>query len=283
VLAWLLVIGLNPNLWAQSVLNANGHGRQAIKAKLAAIRLDTFQVENLPLSEVIKNLVLQSKRRDPEKRGVNILLSPIYDTAPAPNPSTGAAPTEPVDLAAAPINIPPMTDISLEDALNALVKVAGPPRLKYRLEEYAVVIYPTSETIPLVVRVFKLDPNTFLQGLHSVVGVPFGNISVNAGSGAGGGTGGGGQGNQNSPQTTVPQVQVAPGVLGGQGAQGGIPSVTTTNAMSGIQASVRSFLQGLGIDMTPPKSAFFNDRTGTLVVRATPADLELIEAALVPH
>jgi hypothetical protein len=117
--------------------------------------------------------------------------------------------------------------------------------------------------------------------------VPFGNISVNAGSGAGGGGAGGGQGSQNTPLTTVPQVQVAPGVLGGQGqqgsSQGGIPSVTTTNAMNGVQASVRSFLQGLGIDMTPPKSAFFNDRTGTLIVRATPADLELIEAALVPH
>ena len=276
IFALCLAAGVSSNtkLYGQAGLARTGKGRQTIKGKLATIRLDTFKVENLPLSEVIKNLSAEAKRRDPQRHGVNFLLSPNGDLAStANNQPADAPPADPIDIAGLQIKIPPMTDVSLEDALKALVKVAGPPRLKYVIEDYAVVLYPSAEAIPLSVRVFKVNPNTFQQGLHSVVGVPFASITVSAGSGGGGV--GGGQGGQNgSPPVTVPRVQIAPAP------QGGIPGVSRTNSMETVQASVRSFLQALGVDMTPPKSAFFNDREGTLIVRATPADLELIETAL---
>jgi hypothetical protein len=240
---------------------------------LVTIRLDNFKVENLLLSEVLKNLGDEARKRDPEKRGVNFLLNPNgEDAATAGNQAAGAPGAQPVDIATLPINIAPMAEISLGDAIKAIVKVAGPPRLKYAVEDYAVVFYPTAEAVPLGVRIFKVDPNTFQQGLHSVVGIPFANVRVAAGSGGGGG--GGGPSSQNSSQVTLPRVQVAPTP------QGGIPSVSRTNDIANVQASVRSFLQALGVDMTPPKSAFFNDRQGTLIVRATEADLELIGAAL---
>jgi hypothetical protein len=258
-------------LYAQAGLTRAGEGRQAIKIKLASIRLDVFKVENLPLGEVLNNLRAEAKRRDPEKRGLNFVLSPNFEEG-APSNQPGAVPTaQPVDIAALPIKVPSVTDISLEDALQAITAVAGPPRVKYRVEDYAVVFYPTTEAVPLVVRVFKVDPNTFQQGLHGVVGVPFGSTAGSAGNS------GGGQASQGAAPVAVPQAQAAPVAQGGGG---GIPGVTRTNNMVTVQASARAFLQGLGVDMTPPKSVFFNDRKGTLMVRATRADLELIEAAL---
>jgi hypothetical protein len=274
ILALFLAAGVSSNskLYGQAGLARTGKGRQTIKAKLASIRLDTFKVENLPLSEVIKNLSDEARRRDPQKRGVNFLLNPNGEVASTANNQPAVTPpAEPVDIAGLQIKIAPMIDVSLEDALNAVVRMAGPPRLKYVIEDYAVVLYPSAEAMTLSVRVFKVDPNTFQQGLHSVAGVPFANISVSAGNGGGGV--GGGQGGQNGSPVTVPRVQIAP-------PQGGIPGVSRTNGMETVQASVRSFLQRLGVDMTPPKSAFFNDRQGTLIVRATPADLELIATAL---
>jgi hypothetical protein len=277
---------------AQAGFTGSEKGRQTVRAKLAIIRLDNFQVSNLPLSEVLKNLREESKKRDPEKRGVNFLLNPNRDDAlPAATQTSPAPATEPVDISSLQINIAPMADITLEQALKAIVKVAGPPRLKYAVEDYAVVFYPSAEAIPLYVRIYKLDPNFFQQGLHSVAGVPFASVTVRAGTGGGGTAGGGGtsgQGgqNQNGSQVAVPRVQVAPTTQGGAGGtggasgQGGIPNVSRTNSMDSVQVSVRSFLQGLGVDMTPPKSAVFNDRTGTLVIRATQGDLDLIDSAL---
>jgi type II secretory pathway component GspD/PulD (secretin) len=44
--------------------------------------------------------------------------------------------------------------------------------------------------------------------------------------------------------------------------------------------SVRQFLANAGVDLAPPKSAFFNDRTGTLLVHATMDELDIIEQAV---
>jgi hypothetical protein len=247
-------------------------GRQAIKAKIAIIRLNEFQADNLPLGEVIKNLKEEVKCRDPERRGINFLLNPNFqDAIPESNQPGATTKSEPVDIAALPIKVPPLSDISVEAALQVIVATAGPPRLKYRIEDYAVVIYPTTETKPLLTRTFKVDPNIFQQGLQGVVGVPVGSAGGSVGNS------GGGQVGQNAGLVTVPRVQVAPVAQGGVG---GISGVTRTNGADNIQSSVRTFIQALGVDMSPPKTAVFNDRQGTLMVRATRADLELIEAAL---
>jgi general secretion pathway protein D len=47
-----------------------------------------------------------------------------------------------------------------------------------------------------------------------------------------------------------------------------------------IQLAVVSFFQAVGVNLAAPKSVFFNDRQGTLTVRATDEDLELIEQAV---
>jgi hypothetical protein len=83
--------------------------------------------------------------------------------------------------------------------------------------------------------------------------------------GYGGGYGGG-----------IPGVQM---VVEGSGM---ITGVTITNNAAGIQQAVRDFFTANGLDFSPTsgKSIFFNERQGTLTVRATLQDLDVIEAAV---
>jgi general secretion pathway protein D len=84
-----------------------------------------------------------------------------------------------------------------------------------------------------------------------------GGQTIGGAGGGGGGFGGGGQGNQ------------------------GIHGVTITNDMTFVQTEVRTFFTTMGVDLTVPgKSVFFNDREGSLIVRATLQDLDTIEAAV---
>jgi general secretion pathway protein D len=70
------------------------------------------------------------------------------------------------------------------------------------------------------------------------------------------------------------------GGQGGGGGGGGIRSVTRTNLTETVQLLAARFFTTLGVDLTPPKSMFFNDREGSLFVRANLQDLDTIERAL---
>ena len=50
-------------------------GRQKIMSKLNRIRVENVAYNNLPLSEVIKDLTILAKARDPEKVGINFFIS----------------------------------------------------------------------------------------------------------------------------------------------------------------------------------------------------------------
>jgi general secretion pathway protein D len=293
-----------PNPYARTNLVHTSRGRQAIVSKLDRIHLDTVKYDGLPLSEVIINLNDEAKKRDPEKRGVNFLINPNIDsggaaatTPGAIDPTTGlpapAAPAEQVDMGAIAIKInPPMNDMRLSDVLDAIVKVAERP-IKYSIEDYAVVFsLKGHDPAPLYFRTIKVDPNTFQQGMEGVTGFPFGDIQTSSGGGGGGSSsgssGGGGQGGGGNG-LTVPRVSLTGatgggggqqgGQVGGGGQGGGIRAVTRTNNMENVQIFVRNFFNNLGIDLAPPKTIFFNDREGTLLVRATLQDLDTIEMA----
>lgn len=47
-----------------------------------------------------------------------------------------------------------------------------------------------------------------------------------------------------------------------------------------IAGAVRSFLATLGVELSPPKSVYYNERSGELLIRATAEDLEITELAL---
>jgi general secretion pathway protein D len=50
--------------------------------------------------------------------------------------------------------------------------------------------------------------------------------------------------------------------------------------MAEVQLAVISFFRSVGVELGPPKSVFFNDRQGTLLVYAGADDLDKIEAAI---
>jgi general secretion pathway protein D len=303
-----------PNPWAHTNLTFTSKGRQTIYRKLNMIRFDSVKYDGLPLSEVVVNLNDEARRRDPEKRGLNFIINPNSESSavtPAPgaapgavDPATGlpiAPPTtrEQVDPSTISIKLnPALTDVRLADVLDAIVKVADKP-IRYSVEDYAVVFsIKSADAAPLYVRIIKVDPNTFIQGLESVSGLDFGTLAQSTssggtgGGGGGGGLGGGGGagGQQGGGLAPVPRVSVA-SIQGGAGGGGagaggaggigvGIHAVTRTNAMQSASESVRTFFTALGVDLTPPKSVFFNDREGSLIVRATMQDLDVIEAAV---
>ena len=208
-----------PNPYARTNLVFTSRGQQAINSKLDRIVLQSTPAwDGLPLSEVVKYLSEEARKRDPEKRGINFIINQNVDTgaastvaagtpgaagapgAPATTtavdpatglPMTAAPPVEVVDISQISIKIvPPLTDIRLADLLDAIVKVADKP-IKYSIEDYAVVFSLKSHNNPpLYVRIIKVDPNTFEQGLQSVVSFDFGSIAQAQNQGGGGGGGG---------------------------------------------------------------------------------------------
>ena len=94
------------------------------------------------------------------------------------------------------------------------------------------------------------------------------NVAGGGGGGFGGGFGGGGGGIGGA------------GGGGGGGGGGGLEFITTTNSTAGVSAAVRNFFTTLGVILSPPKSVFWNDRKGELLVRAELQDLDIIEKAI---
>lgn len=299
-----------PNPYARNNQIHTSKGRQAIASKLDRIRMDNVLWDGLGLSEVVKILSDEAKKRDPEKRGINFIINPNVEAATvAPlqqftDPTTGlplsVAPPEPVDINTVSIKInPEMTDVRLADVLEAIVKVADKP-IKYSLEDYAVVFsLRGAEPQMLFLRTYKVDPNTFYQGLENVNAFAFGDIQTSTGGGGTGGGGGsssggtGGTGGGNI--TTIPRVNVAGGggLTGGGGGAGGISGggggtggglrfITQTNSMEAVSMAVVNFFTTLGVNLDPllGKSVFWNDRTGLLMVRATEQELDTIETAI---
>jgi general secretion pathway protein D len=308
-----------PNPYARTNLVYTGQGRQTIMTKLDRIRLDNVKYDGLPLGEVVINLNDEAKKRDPEKRGINFLINQNIDTggaAATAAPQLGpdgqplpVAPPEQVDMSAIAIKInPALTDVRLADVLDAIVKVADRP-IKYSVEDYAIVFsLKAREATPLYVRTFKVDPNTFYQGLQGVGAFVFGesqNVGQNSGGGGGFGGSSSGGGSTSSGQSgstisgsIISRISVAPGgVTGGKsggsqqgggttggGGGGGLKFITTTNNTEDVSRAAINYFSSLGVDLdpvrNPGKALFFNDRQGMLVVRASMQDLDIIEVAI---
>ena len=258
--------GLLPasNPFALTNLVHTGAGREVIYSKLEHIRLDSVPwPEGLPLVEVLRNLSEQTKLRDPDKKGINFLFNPNVPAAAAPttlaggamtiDPATGlpvAGPTgggEAVDASSINVKLT-LSDVRLADVLDAIVLVADHP-IKYSVEDYAIVFSARgAEPVQLEMRTFKVDPNTFQQGLESVSAESFGSSSSSGGGGSGGGGGGGG-GGQNGQNTgaVVPVINAAPGSGGmrqtssggggGGGGGGGSGPQPTPTANNGAQGN----------------------------------------------
>lgn len=300
-----------PNPMASTNLVYTTPGRQRILNKLQRIKLNEVSYD-LPLTEVLKLLKEESRKRDPDQIGINFMVNSHSDAAGGgflPTDTTGAAaagvaavgsasPT--VDLSQTTIKIaPPLNDVTMAEVLDAIMKVSDTP-IRFSVEDYAVVFSPKpAEPVALYTRVFRVDPNTFIQGLQNVtaINLNFGTAtSGGAGGGGGGGIGQGGGGGtgggQSSQGVNIPLVQIAPvsqgqggggGALqqGGAGGQIGLNFVTRTNQTLVENQIVLQYFLLAGVNLNDPgKHVFFNDRTGLLMVRASAQDLDTIETAV---
>ena len=99
--------------------------------------------------------------------------------------TAGGGGNEPVDINSVIIKInPALTDVRLADVLDAVCEVADHP-IKYSIEDYAVVFSARgAETPMLYSRHFRVDPNTFYQGLQSVSALTFGQANSSAAAAA---------------------------------------------------------------------------------------------------
>ena len=74
------------------------------------------------------------------------------------------------------------------------------------------------------------------------------------------------------------------GAGGGIGGGGALAFITQTNSTERVSRAAIDYFQSLGVDLdpraNPGKALFFNDRLGMLLVRATLADLDIIEVAI---
>jgi type II secretory pathway component GspD/PulD (secretin)/tetratricopeptide (TPR) repeat protein len=316
-----------PNPMYDTNLAYTTKGRQKILRKLASIRMNEVTFTSLPLKEALIRLRTETQKRDPEGVGLNFMINQNVEAAGGGLGDLGggvpagavaaAGPTAQQDIGSdVTISIsPPLSDLSLAEVLDAITKVADKP-IRFTIEDYAVVFSPKPvDTASLVIKRFRVNPNTFVQGLQNVVssalnvptsssgttGTGGGGGGGGVGGGGGGGVGGGGGGGVGGGGggatgiATIPQVIIAAtgaagGAGGGAGAggargggvggRGGLPFVTSTNSTIEPDLLVRAYFTAAGVDLTPPKMVFFNDRLGELMVRATSSDLEIIQEAI---
>ena len=214
------------------------------------------------------------------------------------------APTDPDIIDPSQVKIRGLTtslkNLTVAQLLDAITKSFDTP-IQYIVEDYAVYFaHKPPDQLEYTTRMFKINPNTFKQGLGVVGPEPKGrgrsgdssrpsgaamtgvrpmnnldkvrgtagqnNIQDDVSSGASiatGGAGGGGGPGGGGPG----------GGGGGPGGGGGGGPVSNTAAAQ----QVMQYLQGLGVNVA---QVFFNDRNGMLLVRAPLADLELIEQAI---
>jgi len=142
-------------------------GRQTLAAELEGIRLNQISFDHLTLAEVVRSLNEQLKNRDSFTNGRDVIL---YQRAQATSGHAGNW-TKSEDISNVLITIlPALTDVRLDDVLDAIVRVAIPP-VKYSIQDNTVVFSPAvDESKNLYTRVIKVDSQTFLRGLSAARG-----------------------------------------------------------------------------------------------------------------
>jgi beta-lactamase regulating signal transducer with metallopeptidase domain len=291
--------------------------RSPIAAQLEKIVLDEVAFDGVPLSEVLKFLDAESRKRDPEKHGINFLINPNGPPVAASqtiDPTTGQPITlpspEPLDMNSVTIRFNlPLRNMRLKDVLDAIVKVADRP-IEYSVEEYGVVFSQSlnpstgstsrwasssAEQVPLEVRTFMVDAEKLLPGLKRTFGISLEGLPANRPND-------GPSGSDAEAQTLRKELESLETTLTNLLAQFTGESVYVQKVRARIDAlkelmkgkspgepgeegqikfALRRLLTQLGINMdVPGKTVFYNDLTGIVMVRATLEDLEIVRAAI---
>ncbi len=305
--------------------------QQLIKNKLETIVLDQYPTTSataeVPLGKVLEALAELSRLHDPDKQGVNFRIKYHLEGVTQTNgsPVSNGANTNLVflkDLGAEVLVriTPPLRNVRLRDVLDAIEKCAECPQqpgftgIKYSVEDFAVIF---SQRVPgseqLHNRLFRVDPNTFIQGLEiSRENKSFpqnSNSKVEAGKhdeltqihwypgqiekGVEKDSNTASNAQTASLFTSQIDAPYDPSLMASTSGPTNRPTATRT-----IQDYVRQFFStatgirfgGTPITNTatafsndtnnPIRPMFFNDRTGVLFVRATLEELELVDRCM---
>jgi len=293
--------------------------RRAIADKLNQIRLERIGFDAVPLSDVVRAISADARRLDPEGRGVNIVINsnvPSPDDGKAldlgESKITINPPFENVRLADALDAILLRADkplkLSIEDYAVVISLQGQEPTPLFmrefnlnlavftnRLAEKGYVFEsPTNPTnIGAAIRGFFADAGIKLQPTngraifyHDRKGLLLVRATMDE---------------LDKVESLVQSLQSqSPPAIGNAPVQNsslvlfvrtfkvdpmtflrGMESVVSDPAVrTNIQETVRAFFKTLGVELSPPKSVFYNDRAGELFVRATKEELDVIESAL---
>ncbi|HRI13480.1 MAG TPA: M56 family metallopeptidase [Verrucomicrobiota bacterium] len=220
-----------------------GLGHQIIMTKLKGIVVPEFKFQGSTLAQLVEYLDEQAKALDPERKGLNWIISkPADSISPIVDSASGAV--NPLsEVTFRPLT--PLKDIRLLDALDAMVRLANQP-LKYAVEDYAVVfsVRPPPST-QLYTRTYRVNATSFLQGIQAVIGLPL------------------------DPTVTDPKVR------------GGQIQKLVKEYFIACGVEFPSSETSAGTDpLANQRALFFNDRTGILFVRAPLEDLEVVQKAV---
>ncbi len=254
-------------------------GRKLIFDQLGRIRVESLDYRDLPLKDVLDDLAAKAKARDPDGKGINFFFS-HEASAPFNNPTVdangnlvGATDANQPDATSAIVHVS-LQNVTLDQALDAILKTAN-PTVKYSVLDYGIMFsLRGNEPVPLEIRSFKVDRDTFLTNVLSMTGAS----SVD--------------GMSEDQSASVDIITVSGNGINHNGGFGGGPNETTNYGSipfvpsvtrgSRVEQQVRAFFGSIGIDLSTNsgKAVIWNDRKGMLTIRATAEDLDLIENTL---
>ncbi|NBR84950.1 MAG: hypothetical protein EBS84_03790 [Proteobacteria bacterium] len=249
-----------PNPYARTntqspFITHSSKGAQRINRKLGEIVLPEVHFDAVPLVGVVQRLIEEAKKFDPEQKGLNFLINDVAPAAPLLDAAGNPVPVaRPVALSEGLVRVTqPLKNLTLRQALDVICKTAELPT-QFSVEEYAIVFIPRGP-VAYYSRIFRVNPDTFIQGLQGVVGNPVLGVTV-GGNNAAGAIG------QNQP-ATVPATQRTP---------------AEANAL------VRQFFLSAGVTALGATNGStrvtFNPENGLILVRGTTNDLRVIEQAI---
>jgi len=247
-----LPVAANPAYPAGQSGNPPHSGR--LEARLREIVLDEVRFEGLPLSEVLMYLGDESHKRDPEKKGINFLINPnLPPNAPSAaasiDPATGlpipAGASEAIDISAASVRFNmPLRHVTMADVLDAIVKVADRP-IQYSVEDYAVIFSLRADANMMLPMAGRFNAGTAPLAVRTF------HVDTN---------------------TFVAGMESAFGIK--------VESKGKETPSRKIQSALRELLTELNVAMDGNKAIFYNELTGTLMVRVAVDDLDVITAAI---
>jgi general secretion pathway protein D len=291
-------------------------GTAQMTNKLNSIIIPHIEFRDTTIREAIDFLREQATENDPSGQGVNIVLRlvPLGQIAPPsvpvlPPPGAGTpVPGAPAQAppAGAPGQVAPggspgvppvpvvsgpagaritvtLDNIPLGEALRYVANQAG---LKVKVEPYAVALIPLSEqSTELITKRYHVPPEFFGGPLD--VGYYLGTNLTGQGTGSEGG-------NQQPAPVAEQEIdrqaasfQTSSGVGTGAGAtsQSNLvqSTITTRQALYNDRqlvgrADAKTMLQSMGVSFPPDASATFWPHSGTLIVRNTQDNLDMVDA-----